>query len=240
MPTTEEWRDTEQAYSFDKLKILQDDFIYVVHPENSFAAVGESGSLGTWKNHLINRLIQTRWSYVIVLFNFNKGIPDDVWKISPGRKGQTREYFPYFENHHHVIKAQFDYFADMFYFKLYSCWDTVGHLLNIMYDLKINKVDFIKAINKLAKVRPDLHKNLHDIIDSEDFKDMKIFRNGTTHNELLGDIHSIVNKVEDNFFTIGSGIYVSSKVIMDNSTKSLDLFANTLMAIRTQIKQDIE
>ena len=103
------------------------------------------------------------------MFHFTKGVPDDEWFISPGKNGESIQYYPHFEEKDHFTKAQFDYYADIFYYKLFSAWDTVGHVLNVLYELEIDKATFNEAVKKLKAVKPDLHAKLKPIVDSEKF-----------------------------------------------------------------------
>lgn len=103
----------------------EEDFPYTAYPEGSIERFSAVPDIRTWTVHLQNRLIQTRWSYVLLMFHFNKGIPDDELFISPGRKGESIEYYPHFEKKDHLVKAQFDYYADIFctsYFRLGILW----------------------------------------------------------------------------------------------------------------------
>jgi Cthe_2314-like HEPN len=233
-PTEQEWRDLEQSYPFRTLQVGDNDFQYAADTQNSMLKFSAESEILTWRVHLINRLIQARWSYVFLMFHFNKGIPDDEWFISPGKKGESVEYYPHFEMKDHEVKAQFDYYADVFYYKLFSAWDTLGHLLNMMYELGIPKATFSKAVRKLQPVRPGLYQKLKSIIDSQDFKNMQDFRHGITHNHLPGHIGSSVRRVSENHITFGGGDYTPSAQIQKSVVKSLGLFAETLKAIREQ------
>jgi len=168
------------------------------------------------------------------MFHFEKGIPDDEWFISPGRTGASVEYFPHFETKHHFTKAQFDYYADNFYYKLFSAWDSLGHLLNIMYELGIERASFDKAVKALAPIRPTLHTNLKAIIDSDEFSTMSKIRHNVTHNFLPGHVGSPIRRVSPNEWTFGVGSYTPSAMVKDNVIASLGLFAKTLDVIRAQ------
>ena len=233
-PTKEEWRKLEESYPFEKLEVSEDQFQYTAYPQGSIERFSALPEILTWTVHLQNRLIQTRWSYVLLMFHFNKGIPDDEWFISPGKKGQSIEYYPYFEKKDHLVKAQFDYYADIFYYKLFSAWDTLGHLLNVTYELGIERASFYKAVEKLKTVKPALYTKLKDIMDSPDFEKMREFRHNITHNHLPGHIGSSVRRVSKNHVTFGGGSYTPSAQIKDNVIISLDLFSQTLEAIKVQ------
>jgi len=233
-PTKEEWRELEESYPFEKVEVSEEHFQYTAYPQGSIERFSAIPEILTWTVHLQNRLIQTRWSYVLLMFHFNKGIPDDEWFVSPGKRGQSIEYYPHFEKKDHLVKAQFDYYADIFYYKLFSAWDTLGHLLNVTYELEIERASFDKAVKKLKTVKPALHGKLKQIMDSPNFWKMSKFRHDATHNHLPGHIGSSVRRVSKNHVTSGGGSYTPSAQIKDNVIKSLNLFAETLGAIKEQ------
>jgi len=233
-PTADEWRNLQDTYPFDRLELSEDHFRYTANPQGSMESFYAGSEIQTWTLHLKNRLIQTRWSYIFLMFHFTNGIPDDEWFISPGKNGESIQYYPHFEQKDHLTKAQFDYYADIFYYKLFSAWDTLGHILNVLYELGIDKPTFNEAVRKLEPVKPVLHTKLKSIIDSDDFVRMRDFRHNITHNHLPGNIGSSVRKVSPSHFTFGGGSYTPSGLVQANVTKSLDLFADTLAAIKGQ------
>lgn len=236
-PTKNEWRELEKSYPFKKLQTSEEHFLYTSCPNDGIERGFAISEISIWRLHLENRLIQTRWSYVLLMFHFNKGIPDDEWFISPGRKGESIQYFPHFEKKDRLVKAQFNYYVDVFYYKLFSAWDTLGHLLNAMYGLEIRKASFDKAIKKLKTVKPTLYDKLKEIVDSPDFEKMRNIRHSATHNHLPGHVGSIVERISTDKIKGFAGIvgsYTPSAQIKDNVTKSLDLFAATLKVIKEQ------
>lgn len=242
VPTKEEYKNLLDSYPFDESVISSDSFNYTIHPENSIELLYASNQIQTWQIHLANRMYQTRWSWVLLNHLFNKGIPDDEWYISPGKSGSSVEYFPHFEKNHHIIKAQFDYFSDVFYYKLFSAWDNLGHILDNMYGLEIKKVDFHKAVEALKDVKSTLHSNLNSLMESEDFKNMKEFRHSSTHNELLGNVGSGMAKFSNKTasgITFGVGNYTTSLQIKNNADKSLILLTQAIEFIKEQVQIDI-
>ena len=174
----------------------------------------------------------------MMVFYFCKGIPDDEWYISPGKKGQSVEYFPHFEKQHHLTKAWFDYYADVFYYKLFSAWDTLGHLLNIMYGLEVDKPSFNRVLKKLKAIRPDLYTELKNLEDSPEFEQARKTRHDITHNLLPGHVGPGVQRVSKNDITFGVGSYTPSAKIKENAIKFLNLFGAALDAIKKQNAKD--
>jgi hypothetical protein len=230
-PDETEWRALARAYPYKGLEVSEALFPYTAHPTGSIEKFGAVQEIFVWVIHLQNRLAQIRWSHMLLMHYFNKGIPDDEWFISPGTKGQSVEYFPHFTRRHHEIKSSFDYFADVFYYKLFSAWDNLGHLLNIQYNLGIDHPTFHKAVVSLKNVNRPLHDKLNAIQNDAGFKTMKKFRNSVTHNEPIGEVGSPIGRRSKTEVTFGTGAYITSAQIKDNSIKSLDLFVKALRAL---------
>lgn len=233
-PNETEWRELLIAYPYEELEISEDLFPYTAHPDGSLEKFAAGREIFTWTVHLQNRLAQTRWSHMMFMYYFDKGIPDDEWFISPGRQGQSVEYYPHFQKQDHYVKSLFDYYADVFYYKLFSAWDNLGHLLDVQYDLGTDRVTFHKAVAGLKMIRPVLYEELLGIPDCDDFKRMQKFRNSITHNELLGHIGSMIGRPSANEVTFGTGGYTPSKQIKDNAGKSLDLFRSVIGVLKGQ------
>jgi len=230
-PDATEWRVLSGSYPYEDLEVNEALFPYTAHPTGSIEKFSAVPEIFVWTIHLQNRLAQTRWSHMMSMYYFNKGIPGEEWWISPGRKGQSVEYFPHFTRRDHDIKGLFHYYADVFYYKLFSAWDNLGHLLNIQYNLGLDRATFHKSVDSLKAVNPAVHSKLRAIRDSADFKTMKQFRHSITHNEPIGEVGSPIGRRSKNEVTFGTGAYITSAQIKDNAIKSLDLFVVAIRAL---------
>ncbi len=235
LPTPAEFNDIADEFPCEELKISEDDFSVFLNPAE-FRRFSDESSIGTWRLHLQNRIYQTRTSYVIMKFLINKGIPDERW-FAPGEKGGIK-FYPDFEKEDYIRKAQFDYFADVYFLKLYSCLDSVGHLLNLCYDLQIAKPDFHRALNKLTGLRPELYFELKKIKDSESFIAFKHLRHGIAHNELPGHVSGFVHKVSENEYTLGAGRYTPTREIIRVGGEAIKAFLEVLRPIRKQMASE--
>jgi hypothetical protein len=112
-------------------------------------------------NQLHYKLMGAAKSYVLMSYFFEKGIPDDESYISPGKRGESVEFFPHFEPIHFEVKDWFDYFSDTFYYKLFSALDMVGHFINLQYELGVKPkyVHFNSVVDKLDQ-REHSRKNI--------------------------------------------------------------------------------
>jgi hypothetical protein len=104
------------------------------HDKKDYVGFEKSMKLEQWELELENRWTGVVKSYLLLMFYFEKGIPDWEWTI---QDGPAIVYFPHFEEEHFHIKDWFDYFSDVFYYKLFSSLDIVSHILNIWFDVGI-------------------------------------------------------------------------------------------------------
>lgn len=220
---------------FSILRPEDSNFDYSIHDPASLEAFAFSQEIVTWMVDLSNRITQATWSGVGLVYWKEQGIPDERDRAD-GADGGIK-YFPDFQKEHYFNKAMFSYFSSVFQSKIYAAWDNIGQILNLMYDLKIDKVDFHKAVAGLQASRPNLHSDLQAIIDSAAFKELKRFRHDTTHNELPTGVSGTVGRMP-NGFTFGGGAYTKSADILANAMAILPQFKDTLEAIKKQIALD--
>lgn len=76
-------------------------------------------------------------SYVMMMFNYNNGIPDEEWYVSPGKNGNSIDYFPHFKEENYTYLYWFGFYMDSYYSKFFSLLDTIYHLINIRYDFEV-------------------------------------------------------------------------------------------------------
>ena len=239
MPSVDEWNEIEGTFPEIIEEIDEVFSSYDVHPENSRAKKAAYYSKLQWSIDLVNRLRHARWSYVMVMYLSGIGIPDEVWKKAPDQGEFAMTYFPNFTNEDSVRKAQFDYFADCFFFKLYSSLDTLGHLLIAIYDVRLTgKPDFHRVLGGLKSIRPELHSRLTALINSEDFAELKELRHDSTHNEALGSVNSFANQLSTNHITSGAGKYITSSEIVESVKNSIKVLVELLTAVRDQLLAD--
>lgn len=102
---------------------------------------------------LNNKVGSIKVSYALCRHYFDKEIPDNPYFISPGREGQSIQYFPEFESEHWMRLYWFSYFADAVYMKLFSVWDSVTEIIDTFYgmDIKKNMRFKFEVMKKLEK-----------------------------------------------------------------------------------------
>jgi hypothetical protein len=228
-PTKKDLEKIAKTFDVRRLNVYAEDFRL---DGNSIDVFSRGIELETWVNHLQNRIYDVWKSYVFLTYYFEMGIPDDEWYSSPGKHGESVQYYPNFEEAHFKIKSEFDYYVDVFYYKIFSAWDTVGHVLNVLHNLKIKKPSFASAIKKLELVNIDLYERLRAITNCSHFKKAKKLRDNITHNYLPSSIDAGIKREPKSKISFGIGSYTTSKEFYKNILNSLGLFAKTLDCIK--------
>lgn len=169
-PTLQDWVKIESQFDWKRFDLEFSDFHLI--NDNSLGQFSRNLDLDAWVQCFSHRIFDVRKSYVFLSFYYEQGIPDDKWWSQD--TGRIR-YFPDFESKHHFIKANFDYYADAFYYKMFSTWDTIGQILNTAFNIGIpnNEVTFFKAHKQLKVIGTVLHTNLNLLINGNEFKEAK-------------------------------------------------------------------
>lgn len=171
-----------------------------------------------WETLLKNRLLSVERNFGYAMFCYYKNIPDDEWYISPGKQGQSVQYYPHFEEKHYSNFYNFTYFVDIFFLQSFTVYETIGQLLFKLYDFEINEenprdqISFNNAIYKLQKINRPLYKDLNKVKYSNDFQNGVRMRNAIAHNHPPYRIDSGVSQSEG-IIAIGIGKYTTTKEI---------------------------
>ena len=179
-PTKEEWNEIYKSYPFEKLIINREDYLIDGKGiENPIMYHTTS----PWVNYLFGRLFEIKKSFVFMKYYFNKGITDDEWMKS-GDDGGIKYFTKSMTNRQRLILIEFCYYVDVFYYKIFSAFDSLGHLLNEMFALELidNNVNFKSAIKKLKNKNKDLYAELNKIRGNKEFIKANNLRNDFTHN----------------------------------------------------------
>lgn len=185
-------------------------------------------------------------SYVLLRFYYDKGIPDEPWYQSPGPNGESCKYMPLFEDKHWGIRCWFSYFADVYYLRLFSIWDSILEIMNhfYCYDLKIDTRFRSKLIDKLKAEHPIIAQAISDVANDPLYTEANRYRtaaaHGTSENRIKNTISvqkntkvkvpvyngeriqldengkQIKKAVEGTMVSYGLGKYTTSKSIMTN------------------------
>lgn len=187
-----------------------------------------------WVRHLGQRINHVWQSYILLSYFYDMGIPDNEWEPI----NEDSRYFPHFEKIHYEIKYQFDFYTDVFYYKVFSAWDTLGQLLILIYHLQLSgkeKPSFALAIDRLKGVNFRLFHSLQNIRNDQGFVTARKFRNDITHNFLSNALGSDVRLPTEDMMTFGGRTYIPSASFQTNVLQALGLFADTLEVIKTEV-----
>lgn len=171
-----------------------------------------------WETVLNNRFLSVNRNFAYAMFYYYKGIPDEEWFISPGKKGNSVDYFPHYTEQNYSNAFNFHYFVDTFFLKAFTMYETIGHLLFKLYDFPINQddprnqVSFNSAIFNLKNVNHALYKDLNKVKYSNDFQVGVKMRNDIAHNHPPYHVDSGIRKM-DGVTTYGVGNYTTSSEI---------------------------
>ncbi|PMB53706.1 hypothetical protein CEN39_03015 [Fischerella thermalis CCMEE 5201] len=249
-PSEDNWRRISCTFPFEKLSIPINSFNQYSGEINNLEHIEHICTdieLNELTEHLQSRLRDVYISYVMLCFYFDKGIPDGQWFISPGMNGESVQYFPHFTEYDFHVKNLFDFYADTFYYKLFSVVDTIGHILNIVHNLEIQEPNLKNVMKELKKKNPDIYKKLMEFKEEPAFKDASKYRNEITHNFLPGVVSGIITsfsdvnalEVEKNLTSIGVGKYVPSATIRQNVVDVLYVFVEILDYLKKDGKQSV-
>ena len=229
-PTDEEFGCIQANYPTPELELVPHDVALLLCPKD-FDGSFRRLEVDDWILHLNNRMIQVRDSYHLMMFYFDRGIPDKRPLLSPGENGESITYFPDFSDDDHINKASFNFYADTFFSKLASSWDTTGHLLHVAHQLQPdqNRISFASVVTKLNRSINSPGKKLYGLLKSQEYENFNRVRNDVTHNFLPGMFGGIVQRADDgNKTSIVVGRYVTSDEIVKTARNALQIFNKTL------------
>ncbi|MYL30726.1 hypothetical protein GLW03_12910 [Halobacillus halophilus] len=176
--------------------------------------------LNHWESVLHNRLLSIQSNFGYAMFYYYKGIPDDEWYISPGNEGQSVQFFPHFEEKHYSNLYNFSFFADTFFLKAFTVFETIGHLLYKQYEIEVDesnfldKVSFNNALHKMKNIDKSFSDDLFKVKGSDDFKKGVKMRNDIAHNHPPYQVSSGITLGEKSA-SYGVGEYTTSSEIKE-------------------------
>ena len=232
-PTEEEWKEIYRSFPAADIVFSEYDFNFAqkkgLEGLNQLTTIKE---INAWIMALENKWKDVARSYVMMNFYYDKGIPDEPYFISPGRKGESVEYFPNFKKVHYVRKDAFDFYADVYFFKVFSAFDGLWQLFNVYFKcgLDIHKVTFESLCKRLEDKKTADH--LRIILADERYGESNKIRNAFVHRLPPQAQGPGISRKEN---TIGFGIseYTSSKQIAETAHRLLSYCVETHEKIRT-------
>ena len=224
-PSEEDIRTLYSYFPFENLKIQDSDF--AMKHTNSIEGVKQLATiqeLSAWKIALHNKWNDIAYAYVMMMFYYNQGIPDEPYYISPGKKEQSVEYFPNFNQEHYLIKDSFDFYADVYFFKFFSAInDGVWQILNVYFNLGIDvyKVTWKNIRFKIANIDSKILDSLEKIYKDDRYIKGNNLRNSITHRLPVGSQGTGIRR-KDNAIIFRVLDYVSARETVEVAKGLLD------------------
>lgn len=146
-----------------------------------------------------NKVGSLNVTYAFCRHYYDEGIPDDLWFISPGSKGQSIEYFPKFNEEHWMRKYWFNYFSDTYYLKISAVWDSVIEIINEYYGYAfVQDLRFRNNMFKKLKIDNLALLDVFDKIQSDQlYMDAQKYRTAAAHGTSAGEITNTVSTKHD-------------------------------------------
>jgi len=233
-PTNEDMRKYYANFPFSGFEIQDSDFaIKQLDGIEGLKQLAISKELSAWKIALKNKWNDVAKAFALMMFYYDKGIPDEPYYISPGRKGLSVEYFPHFDDEHFSIKDGFDFYADIYFFKMFSTIDGIWQILNVYFNLglTVNKVSFSNVCSKLEKIDAQIVTSLKKIFEDERYQKGKDLRDSITHRLPVGSQGTgIRRKGNATIFCISE--YTSSKLTVEIAKALLNFSVEVFKQIK--------
>jgi hypothetical protein len=161
-------------------------------------------------------------TYALCRHYFDKGIPDEPWYISPGKEGQTVQYFPKFQEEHWMRRFWFNYFSDTFFLKISSIWDSMIEILNHFYtldypnDLRLRN----NVINWLKQNANDVASVFAEIQQNQLYKDAQSYRTLAAHGTSAASVTNTIQSRKDEWVEV-QDIDSNGKLRFDEHNQSV-------------------
>lgn len=225
-----------KKFTFDRIKFERrksEDFITEI--------LSGQNEMKHWIDEFNNRAFDLSNVYVMLMNYYNQGIPDDEWNISPGKNGESVQYFPNFKEKHYAYNYWFGFYIDSFYTKFFGLIDNIYHIFNSKYYLKVpEKYGFNKnVIEELKKKDINLANYLDNIRNNNVFREVSNFRNDIVHNyrrNQIDDRVTVENRSDGSTrYIYGVGKYTTTKQFVENIEKGIEFLAKIADDIRDKI-----
>jgi Cthe_2314-like HEPN len=175
-PTDQHYGEVQVRHPLPQLDLVEKSALgqFITGTLQPFAEL----TIQEWWIHLSNRMIHARQVYHLMLYYFELGIPDDRPFISPGREGESVEYFPDFTDDDFSKKAWFDFYSDVFGYKLFSAWDSIGQFFAEVHEIKVKRPTFHSVALELKNQGITVGEEFLRLWDCDDFTRFREIQTG--------------------------------------------------------------
>ncbi len=197
------------------------EIISILERNKTISETNRANNLYWWDFCLQNKLAKLNNSYINTITNYNRCIPE-----------KTSEY----EKINYINRIQFDFYAETFYYFLFSARDIILQILNIYYNIgleeyKVNSKMIMSKISE-SKIVTLIERFSNDLETASDI------RNGFTHRFPINQ-PDYRTKLSDNngneMLSFGSGNTTMPKEIVSNINESLIVLADFIEQIKKEM-----
>lgn len=238
-PSKEDWLELCE----DKVETL--NRIRLESTKKKFSIFDVDGmNLNYWIKEFNNRAFDLITNYTLLKSYYNAGIPDEEWYISPGKDGQSVQYFPHFEEKHFGNLYWYGFYLDSYYTRFEGMIDSVYHLINLKNRFGIEpSMGFIgKVLKQLESTDKDFYDYLKSLPTNTVYAKVKDFRNNLVHNYRPNQVDSGYKRTNNadgsETITMTVGNYTTSTEFLNNINDSLELLVEITDTIRDKVKED--
>jgi hypothetical protein len=214
LPNNDDFTNISTTVSYDGLTISTNDIMRFFSKEDSFAILDQTFHAITWSNSFGTKTFHTRRSYILMRYYYETGIPEDV-------------DYSKMDDDIYMRRDYFYYYADIFFYDLFSSFDILGHMLNLVFRLGIKKPELDSSLKKLQVARPNLHACFIPIINSTTYKAKQI-RNDFTHNVPSGVPDNRSKQIAPTTWAFGGSYHVPPSQVLSNAESSLALLKDAV------------
>lgn len=204
--------------------------------------IGNGVEMQYWVREFNNRAFDLEQNYTLLKSYYNAGIPDSEWYISPGKDGASVSYFPHFEDEHFGNLYWFSFYTESFLTRAEGIIDTIYHLVNVHFNLKIeSKLSFRRDVsNALKAFDNNLYDYLQNIRQDSRFVNMNDYRNNIVHNFRPNQVDSGISKPQiqpdgSTVIALSVGNYTTSSEFLNVIHDTIDLLADITDEIKKKI-----
>lgn len=243
----------EQSFNDMKLEVSRIKY--------NISSIREDGKIADYNYWLVeynNRVFDLINTYAMLMFYYNKGIPDKDWYEFPD-EGPSVVYLPHFQEQHHSYLYWFHFYSESFYTRFFGIIDVIYHLINIKYNLNVSAGSRfrLKVLKALSRVDKDFEEELQAIPKNEVYMASEEFRNNMTHNYRPNQINSPLSlkRVADEHnpliydregkpkrvnatakvYELTPGNYTTTDEFVKNIEESIDFLGNLIKGMKSKL-----
>lgn len=181
----------------------------------------------SWINEFNNSVSGYKIPYLMMINYYKMGIPESsTRKIEKGIQ-ENKEKILY--------KYYFNYFAEIFLYKIKTCFEMLYQFINVICDLKINYDDkylIRKLKNRVEKKYPDIYNIIKELEQNEEYRQIKTLRNLLVHS--FTPVRGHMTEYIHNDSSVSYGY------IKEVTTSEIIEYTNNSMKILNEFKDKIQ